>query len=317
MRIPVLIGTLCTAATLSAGPADGEALMSELRDSFRPVSLVRQSQVFESVETVDACPGGVLDRFGDTPLTTPLATCGSYTYILPATWWRDNAPSRDLHNIVACNIAVPALRGDLPPGAVDTPSYSDSHWCVGTTYVTDVPVDYYQPPRGYEGDFARAALYVITMYGDMPLNGGNAYNFVAMNSYPGILGGSLRQLLAWHDSDPVDEFELSRDSRIAAIQGNHNPYVTDPSLVRRVFEPTVPDTPPQPVPAEPLRATYTIADSHVTLMSPYIADDAVWYVDGVRTDDRSIATSALGVGRHMLRYETADAVGELIIEIVP
>lgn len=32
---------------------------------------------------------------------------------------------------------------------------------------------------------------------------------------------------AWANLDPVDEWELERNRRIAAIQGNGNPYVSD------------------------------------------------------------------------------------------
>ncbi len=37
-----------------------------------------------------------------------------------------------------------------------------------------------------------------------------------------------RLFCAWHRTYPVDAWELERDRRIAAIQGNHNPYVVDP-----------------------------------------------------------------------------------------
>lgn len=32
----------------------------------------------------------------------------------------------------------------------------------------------------------------------------------------------------WSDADPVDDWELERDERIAVAQGNHNAFVTQP-----------------------------------------------------------------------------------------
>ncbi|WP_087107254.1 endonuclease [Halomonas citrativorans] len=46
------------------------------------------------------------------------------------------------------------------------------------------------------------------------------------------MGGLPQQQLfeAWNRMDPVDEWELERNRRIAAIQGNGNPYVSNEEL---------------------------------------------------------------------------------------
>jgi endonuclease I len=40
----------------------------------------------------------------------------------------------------------------------------------------------------------------------------------------------------WHEQDPVDEWELERDARVARLQGNHNPFIHCPSLVERIVD---------------------------------------------------------------------------------
>jgi deoxyribonuclease-1 len=48
------------------------------------------------------------------------------------------------------------------------------------------------------------------------------------SAYPGrgILSEKNRPLFdAWDREDPVDAWECERDRRIAALQGNHNPFV--------------------------------------------------------------------------------------------
>ena len=42
-------------------------------------------------------------------------------------------------------------------------------------------------------------------------------------------------LREWHRLDPVDDAERERSTRIRHVQGNHNPFVLDGSLVERIL----------------------------------------------------------------------------------
>ncbi|MFC5171977.1 endonuclease [Streptomyces mutomycini] len=44
----------------------------------------------------------------------------------------------------------------------------------------------------------------------------------------------LPVLLAWHDSEPVSEYELHRNAAIAEIQGNRNPLIDHPDRVGEI-----------------------------------------------------------------------------------
>lgn len=68
-------------------------------------------------------------------------------------------------------------------------------------------MDRVEPRPEVRGDIARIYFYMEWMYGLQ------------------ISEGQRRLLLHWHQTDPVDEWERTRDARIKALQGNSNPFV--------------------------------------------------------------------------------------------
>lgn len=323
--IPLLAACMAVPAAVPYPGLSGAALMEALRADNSPALTLTHDNVFEALDDCDAAGGGVIvNRFDDTVLTVPLISSGTWVNVLPGSWWTDPRPGLDLHNIVAAPYDVPALMGDYPPGDVTDPAFDNGVWSVGVSLIGTAAVGFYMPPHGCEGDFARSALYVVTLYGGLDVVDGNSFNFISMSRWPGINGHSLRQLLAWHDADPVDASERRRDAAVAARQGNHNPYVVDPALVRRVFEPdnihdnpVTPGDPSGPEVKAPLRGVYSMSDRYIYLTSPYVAADAVWSVDGVPVPADRVSTADLGVGRHTLSFKAAGLEGSLIIEIKP
>ncbi len=45
----------------------------------------------------------------------------------------------------------------------------------------------------------------------------------------------LATLLSWHESDPVDDFELNRNDVIYSYQFNRNPFIDYPHFVEMIF----------------------------------------------------------------------------------
>lgn len=70
----------------------------------------------------------------------------------------------------------------------------------------------FEPPDHAKGDVARAMLYMHTEHG-VPLV------------------GTLEMYQRWNRMDPPDDIEHMRNERIAAIQGNRNPYIDAPEQV--------------------------------------------------------------------------------------
>ncbi|MCW8979211.1 MAG: endonuclease, partial [Marinobacter sp.] len=65
------------------------------------------------------------------------------------------------------------------------------------------------------GDVARTVAYMVDTY-DLPWLGSSA-----------VFKG-------WNRQDPPDDSELTRHGRIVEIQGNDNPFITNPERMERL-----------------------------------------------------------------------------------
>ncbi|PCM45171.1 endonuclease [Marinobacter sp. ANT_B65] len=74
---------------------------------------------------------------------------------------------------------------------------------------------FFEPPTRVKGDVARGMGYMVNTYG-----------------LPWL--GSARVFQNWNRADPPDDREVSRHKRIAEIQGNENPYITDPMRLEQL-----------------------------------------------------------------------------------
>ena len=104
--------------------------------------------------------------------------------------------------------------------------------------------DSWSPPDSVRGDIARTIFYM-----DLRYEGSVAAepNLIVVNSVVRInndtnLMGKLTTLLLWHAQDPVDDAERGRNDRVESIQGNRNPFVDNPALVRDLYWPILHQT---------------------------------------------------------------------------
>ncbi|MBU2874838.1 endonuclease [Marinobacter salexigens] len=74
---------------------------------------------------------------------------------------------------------------------------------------------FFEPPTKVKGDVARSMGYMVGTYG-----------------LPWL--GPAQVFQGWNRADPPDDRELSRHKRIAEIQGNENPFITDPTRIERL-----------------------------------------------------------------------------------
>ncbi len=96
--------------------------------------------------------------------------------------------------------------------------------------------DTWEPRPEVKGDVARMLFYMATRY-----EGENSevdlefvdYVNTAPNNEP--LYGKLSTLLLWHENDPVDSWEISRNNKIHTHQGNRNPYIDHPEYVNLIW----------------------------------------------------------------------------------
>ena len=92
----------------------------------------------------------------------------------------------------------------------------------------------FEPADEYKGDFARTFFYVFTTYADIPWQESPAYMYDSADPLT-LRPWAYRMLLEWAEADPVDSREAERNERIAAMQGNRNPYIDMPLLASYVW----------------------------------------------------------------------------------
>lgn len=80
----------------------------------------------------------------------------------------------------------------------------------------------------FRGDVARIMFYMYIRYDGLKLTD-NIENADKTSM------GKLSLFLEWHEDDPVDNFEIQRNNRIYAYQGNRNPFIDYPEYVDRIF----------------------------------------------------------------------------------
>lgn len=144
-------------------------------------------------------------------------------------WFSSSESSRkkaDLHHLFITTMQVNSARGNLPFSEVASTAAS-------TVYYNDTP---WQSYRGYDnwgntvfeptdqtkGNVARALLYFYTRYHDGLNQGG-----VIM----------IPVLRTWHQADPPDTAEITRNQDVYEFQTNRNPYVDHPEYVERIWGP--------------------------------------------------------------------------------
>lgn len=245
--------------------------------------------------------------------------------IMPGEWWGEETSGSDrfrfdLVNLKPGNMDVAANKRNYPPGTVTKADYSNNVWAAGTGIAEGVEINCYQPPKGYEGDFARICFYMISLHRVSSWHH-SAINFLGSGDLPCLRPWSARQLIAWHESDPPDSRETARDAAIERIQGNHNPFVRHPELayylfgdkLGQPFNSSGDDSDPD---RKPLSARYRISsDKWIWLYSPHVPEDAVWTIDGQHADKEQIPLEELGPGTHILKYASPDGRGTLKIII--
>lgn len=169
----------------------------------------------------------------------------------------DAPPRVDMHALVPSHAALNSARGNrvfsqiLDADDALCAEWSTA-WSDGRTCETPVATSsgvfgdagsasiggFWQPPSNMKGFVARAMLYMALRYdGDDD----DTYDLrLAQEAYRDpdaryYAFGRLSDLLRWHASSAVADWERARNDAVCAAQGNRNPFVDRPELVTRVF----------------------------------------------------------------------------------
>ncbi|MGI4862300.1 MAG: endonuclease [Janthinobacterium lividum] len=157
---------------------------------------------------------------------------------IPQSWFNETVRMRsDMHHLYPTYITWNSNRGSDPYAEI--PDTQTTLWMRLTQSQTGIPAtniaEYsedgpgkFEPREDHKGNLARTAFYFYTMHAGQPdlvSTGHNDINTLA----------DLNTLYQWHLADPVDAHEQERNRRVAASQGNYNPFIEDPSLVARAW----------------------------------------------------------------------------------
>ena len=150
-------------------------------------------------------------------------------HAFPQSFYNSNNPMvSDLHALFPADADINSRRSNSPYGEVSNPTVIDAFGNRSTS-------TRFEPRDNMKGDAARATFYMDVRYEGE----GGEFDLTIINDPPGGTGAGemafLITLLDWHESDPVDAFELLRNDRVYNEQRNANPFVEHPGWVGIVY----------------------------------------------------------------------------------
>lgn len=153
----------------------------------------------------------------------------------------------DLYHVRPCDSAVNTARGDsryielTDEQRAQFVAMEDGGpyklYCSKTEFS-----DYSEPADEVKGDIARLLVYVYVHYTRI----GSYYVGTGWEDYLGtlnlidVMGYNTKEeaqqiLVKWNELDPVSETEKLRNDTVQKIQGNRNPFVDYPHLMKKMF----------------------------------------------------------------------------------
>lgn len=294
-----IAASLHTDAEVPFNGKSGVALRNSLYENFKPGRTVNTREI--SSEIYDPFSGVVVRVSGGM-----LPEGYSWGGLVPAEWWSYapelmEASMADLFNLFPLHKDVVTYRKELTPGDVTEAIFDNGRWKAGTGMMYGTLTELYSPPEEFRGELARVYFYMALMYPSM-IWSPRGFMMMDANVYP-VFNVYARQLLmGWHKLYPVSDAERSKNDAVERQQMNRNPFVDFPELADYLWGDLAGEiylVPGEPV---PLRAVYSLNDERIDLISPYIAPDAVWSIDGLPASGGTYTPAELGVGKHHLAY---------------
>jgi len=158
-------------------------------------------------------------------------------HVAPQSWWGKGtsiAVGSDLFQVLPSESNANSKKANYPLGEVKgSASYSNPRMKTGKDASGKMV---FEPCDEYKGDFARIFFYVATCYPDVNWQECSGVNVsFRKEDYPTLKADILPMLLQWAKNDPVCEWEITRNERVYAEQGNRNPFVDFPSLAEYIW----------------------------------------------------------------------------------
>ncbi|MFS0577299.1 endonuclease [Sporosarcina sp. 179-K 3D1 HS] len=138
-------------------------------------------------------------------------------HVVPQSWFRAKEPMKgDLHNLFACEPQCNSIRSNFP--YYEFKLNEDKK--IIRNHCGSYGIGRFEPESG-KGTVARATLYFLLRY---PKN-------ILKRHRKAI---NIPLLFRWHEQFPVTDYERHRNLAIYEIQGNRNPFIDFPDLIRKI-----------------------------------------------------------------------------------
>ncbi|GAA5134573.1 hypothetical protein GCM10025767_11060 [Thalassotalea piscium] len=133
----------------------------------------------------------------------------------------------DIHHLRPTDISVNSSRGNL--------DFDNSDNALAESPENRVDGNSFEPRDLVKGDVARMIFYMDTRYEGLDNTPDlQVVDRLTTTGEPAL--GRLCRLIEWHNADPVDTTEQTRNDRIYEFQGNRNPFIDYPEWVDILYQ---------------------------------------------------------------------------------
>lgn len=157
---------------------------------------------------------------------------------VPNSWWgkTKNEAYCDLAHLNPSDATANGRKSNYPLAEVGSVTWTNGVTTVGTPKGGQGggAGNCFEPADEYKGDFARAYMYMFTIYDDIAWK--SKYNWMYDTSSSTMFRTWAKQLLVrWNSDDPVSEKERVRNDGIYTHQHNRNPFIDLPDLADHIW----------------------------------------------------------------------------------
>ena len=189
--------------------------------------------------------GSLMDYYSNTTnWTSSSGQCGSNNGVeggcynrehsIPKSWWGGSTSAQgcDIYIVVPTDAWVNSMRSNYAFGVVGSISKKSNNGYskLGTSARSDYNGTVFEPNDQWKGDFARIYFYARAKWNSVSMTTGDGSKVFSGNDNTnyGLTNYAKKLFYEWHKADPVDAWELQRNSRAESVQGNRNPFIDHP-----------------------------------------------------------------------------------------
>ena len=234
---------------------NASGLLTALRTITSPGSSGSYDQLWDTYKTAYLrADGKIFDYYSNITNFRPgTDQAGSYSgegdvynreHSIPKSWWGGSTSNQgaDPYIVVPTDGWVNSMRSNYAMGPVGSVSkhsannFSKLGTCASGWGNNGATV--FEPDDSVKGDFARIIYYAIAKYsassGWTSGDGSSVFSGSASTNF-GLTNYAIKYCSAWSALDPVSDWERSVNDKVAAIQGNRNPFIDHPEYANTLW----------------------------------------------------------------------------------